>query len=46
MNCDWRDLTWWEYSARLHAWNEAHDTDTPKAPVADVERVRRLMTMH
>lgn len=45
MSCDWRELTWWEYTARLHAWNEAHDPDANK-PAPDAERLRRLMTMH
>lgn len=45
MACDWRDLTWWEYAARLHAWNDAHD---PKAsqPEPDKNRLRRLMSLH
>ena len=37
---DWRELTWWEYQARLYWWNEAHSTD--RAP-ADPVRLNKLL---
>lgn len=45
MGVDWRDLTWWEYQARLYAWNEAHSPDKP-AHEPDAARLRRLMELH
>lgn len=44
MGVDWRDLTWWEYQARLYAWNAAHTPE--QAPEPDVKRLRRLMELH
>lgn len=46
MGCDWRLLTYWEYGCRMVKWNEAHpDPNAPK-PIADVERMKKIMAVH
>ncbi len=45
MSVDWRDLTWWQYTAMLSVWNDRHDKDAGKG-IADPERLRRFMAAH
>lgn len=46
MGTDWRSLTWWEYTALLHGWNEAHRPDNPKDGEADTSRLARALRAH
>lgn len=41
LGCDWRELTWWEYSVRLALHNEAHVTGSEAEP--DYDRIRKMM---
>lgn len=38
MGCDWRELTWWEYTARAHHWNAEGDGPPPVS-----DNLRKLM---
>lgn len=42
MGVDWRDLTWWQYTAMLTVWNERHEPSDSKAPVDFTELKRNM----
>jgi hypothetical protein len=48
MNVDWRELTWWEYQARLWTWNDRHPAGDGKQPASepDYDRLRKAMAVH
>lgn len=46
MGLDWRDLTWWEYTAALATWNARHsDGKAPSAITLDKDKMRAAMAM-
>jgi hypothetical protein len=42
MGADWRDLTWWQYTAMLTVWNERHAEPGEKPPVDFTELKRNM----
>ena len=46
MNADWRELTWWEYQARLFTWNDRHPDGDDGKPEPDYDRLRKAMAVH
>jgi hypothetical protein len=38
MGADWRELTWWEYTAMLAIWNERHEASVGKRPPSDLRK--------
>jgi hypothetical protein len=43
MGADWRELTWWQYTAMLTVWNDRHDMGDGKKPPPDLSDLSRRL---